>query len=65
MTPMGINSTQFISYQDINVEGIDLHEDAFGLYPEFSEVFDILRASDVVPAESLIDRLIVKIRKKG
>lgn len=62
---MGINSTQFISYHEIDVEGIDLHDDAFGFYPEFREVFDLLNESDIVPEESLIGRLIEKIRKKG
>jgi len=36
MKPMGLNSTPFITYQDIIVDGIDLYEDAFGIYPEFS-----------------------------
>ncbi len=42
MTPMGFNSTLFISYHEINVDGIDLYEDAFGFYPEFSDVYDLL-----------------------
>lgn len=62
---MGINSTQFISYHEIDVEGIDLHDDAFGFYPEFREVFDLLNESDIVPEENLIGRLIEEIRKKG
>ena len=61
---MVINSTQFISYHEIDVEGIDLHDDAFGFYPEFREVFDLLNESDIVPEENLIGRLIDKIRKK-
>ena len=65
MKPMGINSTQFISYHEIDVEGIDLHDDAFGFYPEFREVFDLLNESDIVPEESLIGRLIEKIRREG
>lgn len=64
MKPMVINSTQFISYHEIDVEGIDLHDDAFGFYPEFREVFDLLNESDIVPEENLIGRLIDKIRKK-
>lgn len=62
---MGINSTQFISYHEIDVEGIDLHDDAFGFYPEFREVFDLLNESDIIPEESLIGRLIEKIRREG
>ena len=65
MKPMGINSTQFISYHEIDVEGIDLHDDAFGFYPEFREVFDLLNESDIIPEESLIGRLIEKIRREG
>ncbi len=62
---MGIISTQFILYHEINVEGIDLFEDAFGFYPEYTDVCELLRNCVVVPNESLIKNLIIKIRKNG
>jgi hypothetical protein len=36
---MAKNSTPFLSYHDIQVDDIDIYEDAFGLYQEFCDVF--------------------------
>ena len=63
MTPMGLNSTHFISYHDIKVEDADLIEDAWGLNPSFCDVIDLLRHVKADPGEDLTDRLIDKIRK--
>ncbi len=64
MKPMGLTSTQFISYHDIRTEDIDLIEDAFGLEAEFHDVIALLGKIKCVPAERLTKSLIKKIRKK-
>jgi len=63
MKPMGLNSTPFISYHDINVKDVDLFEDAFGLNSEFCDVIDLLRQIKAVPKRWLTEKLIEKIRK--
>jgi hypothetical protein len=63
MKPMGLNSTPFISYHDINVKDVDLFEDAFGLNTEFCDVIDLLRQTNAVPERWLTEKLIEKIRK--
>jgi hypothetical protein len=63
MMPMGLNSTRFISYHDINVEDTDLIEDAFLLNTSFSDVICLLHTLDAEPEEKLEERLIEKIRK--
>ena len=64
MKPMGLNSTQFISYHNINVNDIDLIEDAWGLNYEFCDVVDFLKQIKPVPERALTKRLIERIRKK-
>jgi hypothetical protein len=64
MKPMGLNSTPFISYRDINVEGIDLIEDAWGFNSEFHDVISLLSQLNIVPERKLIKKLIEKIRHK-
>ena len=63
MMPMGLNSTRFISYHDINVKDIDLIEDAWGLNSQFCDVIDLLRYVKAVPEKDLTEKLIDKIRK--
>jgi hypothetical protein len=63
MKPMGLISTQFITFRDIKVQDIDLFEDAWGLNSEFSEVIDLLRQVNPVPERCLTTSLIKKIRK--
>jgi len=62
MKPMVLNSTPFISYRDIKVEGIDLIEDAWGFNSEFCDVISLLRQLKVEPEKKLINNLIEKIR---
>jgi len=62
MTPMGSTSTPFLSYRDINTDGIDLYEDAWGFFTEFSDVIGLLQQVRPVPDERLISRTIKKIR---
>jgi len=64
MKPMGLNSTQFISYRDIKVKEIDLIEDAWGLNSEFWDVISVLGQLKVIPGKSLTRNLIRKIRKQ-
>jgi hypothetical protein len=63
MMPMGINSTHFISYHDINVKSADLIEDAWGLNAQFCDVIDLLRYVNAVPDRDLTEKLIDKVRK--
>ena len=63
MMPMGLNSTHFISYHDINVKDIDLIEDAWGLNAQFCDVIDLLGSVKAVPEKDLTEKLIDKIRK--
>lgn len=60
---MDITSTPFLSYRDIVTEGIDLIDDAWGFYPQFHDVIDILKLIKAVPGKRLTRRLIGKIRK--
>jgi hypothetical protein len=65
MKPMDINSTQFISYRNINVKDLDLFEDAFGFNCGYSDVIDLLRLVNPVPGREMTERLIEKIRKQS
>lgn len=59
---MDINSTRFISYHEINVEDIDLIEDAWGLNNDFHDVICFLNMFGIEPGERLTNKLIGKIR---
>lgn len=63
MKPMGLNSTPFLSYQEIKTDGIDLFDDAWGFHTQFGDVIDILKQVDPVPGKRLMRQLINKIRK--
>ena len=63
MTPMGINSTHFISFREINVKNLDLIEDAWGLNSQFADVMALLRQAQAGRVEGLTEKLIDKIRK--
>jgi hypothetical protein len=63
MKPMGLISTQFITFRDIKVEDIDLIEDAWGLNTEFCDVIDLLQQIKPVPERCLTTTLIKKIRR--
>jgi len=63
MMPMGLNSTQFISYHGIKVKNADLIEDAWGMNARFCDVIELLRYVKPVPEKKLTDKLIEKIRK--
>ena len=64
MKPMGLNSTPFISYHEINVDEIDLIEDAWGFNSEFCDVIELLGQIKVVFPGCLTSNLIEKVRKQ-
>jgi len=61
---MGLNSTRFISYHDINVKDADLIEDAWGFNSEFCDVIELLGQIKVVFPGCLTLSLIEKVRKQ-
>ncbi len=63
MTPMDLTSTPFLSYREINTDGTDLIDDAWGFYPQFHDVIDLLNHLKVSPGKRLTARLIRKIKK--
>jgi len=60
---MGLNSTPFLSYREIQTDKIDLFEDAFGIYTQFNDVIGILDLVKPVPGKRLIRRVIRNINK--
>jgi len=60
---MGLTSTPFISYHDINVEGTDLYEDAWGLNSGYCDVIHLLGELKPEPGDHLISQLIELIRE--
>ena len=60
---MALTSTPFLSYHEIQVDNIDIYEDAFGLYQEFSEVINLLGQLNPVPKKRLTKRLIERVRQ--
>lgn len=59
---MDLTSTPLLSYRDINTDGIDLHEDAWGFITQFSDVIGLLQQVRPAPDERLVSRTIEKIR---
>ena len=56
-------STPFLLYHEIQVDDIDLYEDAFGFYQEFGDVFKLLDRLKPVPKKKLTERLIERVRQ--
>jgi len=56
--PMGLISTPFISYHEINVKDTDLLEDAWGLDSAYSDVIQFLGEYKPEPEDLLISRLV-------
>jgi hypothetical protein len=65
MKPMGIISTPFLSYHEIQVDEIDLYDDAWGFYQEFSDVMKLLDQVRPVPKKRLTKRLIERVRQQN
>ena len=61
--PMGLISTQFVSYHKIKVNKVDLFEDAWGINSEFRDVIEFLDQLKPVPGRRMTKNLIEKIRK--
>ena len=64
MMPMDLNSTHFITYQEINVDETDLFEDAWGIRSEFYDVLSFLGSVDADPGDRLVERILGSISKK-
>jgi len=64
MKPMGLTSTPFLAFQEISVGETDLYEDAWGFYPEFNDVIDLMKKVRVSPGKRLTRRLIERIREQ-
>jgi hypothetical protein len=62
---MGLTSTPFLSYHEIQVDKIDIHEDAWGFYQQFSDVIALLERVRPVPRKRLTKRLIERVRQKN
>jgi hypothetical protein len=60
---MALISTPFLSYHEIQVDNIDVYEDAFGFYHEFSDVINLLEQLKPVPRKRLTKRLIERVRQ--
>jgi hypothetical protein len=60
---MAYISTQLLNYGDISVDGIDLFEDAMGMYTEFTDVIELLDQLNAEPDDSLTKDLIMKVRE--
>ena len=60
---MGLTSTQFIAYSEIEVKNIDLFEDAFGIKSEFSDVIVFLRMVSFEPGKDFLKELMDRIRE--
>jgi len=56
-------STPFLLYHEIQVDDVDLYEDAFGFYQEFGDVFKLLDRLKPVPKKKLTERLIERVRQ--
>jgi hypothetical protein len=58
LKPMGLTSTPFLSYHEINLKETDLLEDAWGFNSDYSDVIQFLGEFDPEPGNQLISRLI-------
>jgi hypothetical protein len=62
---MGLTSTPFLSYHEIQVDKIDIYEDAWGFYQQFSDVIALLGQVRPVPKKRLTKRLIERVRQQN
>jgi hypothetical protein len=60
---MGLISTPFLSYHEIQVDNIDIYDDAWGFYQEFSDVINLMEQLRPVPKKRLTKRLIERVRQ--
>lgn len=62
---MDNNSTHLISFREINVDNIDLYEDAWGINSQFLDVIQMLGEMNVTPDDRLTKDLIEMIRRQN
>jgi hypothetical protein len=62
---MGLNFTPFLSYHEIKVDNIDIYDDAWGFYQQFSDVISLLEQVNPVPRKRLTMRLIERVRQQN
>lgn len=62
---MGLNSTPFLSYREIKTDEIDLYDDAWGFYPQFNDVINVLKLIKPVPGRKLMHKTLKRCRKQG
>jgi hypothetical protein len=62
---MGSTSTPFVSYHEIQVDDIDIYDDAWGFYQEFGDVMKLLEQVRPVPKKRLVKRLIERVRQQN
>lgn len=62
---MGSTSTPFLSYHEIQVENIDIYEDAWGFFQEFGDMLKLLEQVRPVPKKRLVKRLIERVRQQN
>lgn len=60
---MGLNSTPFLSYHEIQVDEIDIYDDAWGFGSEFEDVINLLNLVKPVPEKRLTKKLIERVRQ--
>jgi hypothetical protein len=60
---MALTSTPFLSYHEIQVDKIDIYDDAYGFYQEFNDVMNLLEQVKPVPSKRLTKRLIERVRQ--
>jgi len=60
---MGLTSTPFISYHEIDTTETDLLEDAWGLNSGFCDVIQLLEEYEPTPEEHLISSLLERFRE--
>ncbi len=62
--PMGLTSTHYVAYRDINVKDADLIEDAFGFERDFNDVMILLRKFRAEPEAIITRKLIDKVKAR-
>jgi hypothetical protein len=60
---MGLTSTHSISYHEIQVDTVDIYDDAYGFNQEFGDVMNLLDQVKPVPGKRLTKRLIERVRQ--
>jgi len=51
----------FLSFEELNVDDIDIYDDAWGFNCQFPDIVKILNLVEPVPPPSVISRLMEKI----